>query len=82
MNAQTDESQLVFAAKRGRLFLSANIRDFAKLHRDWLEQGKTHSGIVLVPQQRYSPGEIVQRLLRAASAGPLTACGLFYLSNF
>jgi hypothetical protein len=37
---------------------------------------------MLVPQQRYSTGEIVRRLLRAAASGIETISGLYYLSNF
>ena len=82
MNAQSDDTQLGLAASKGRLLLTANARDFAQLHRDWLCQGKTHSGIMLVPQQRYSTGEIVRRLLRAQASGIETISGLYYLSNF
>jgi hypothetical protein len=82
MNAQSDDAQLGLAASKGRLLLTANARDFAQLHRDWLCQGRTHSGIMLVPQQRYSTGEIVRRLLRAAASGIETISGLYYLSNF
>jgi hypothetical protein len=82
MNAQTDDAQLGFAASKCRLLLTANVRDFAQLHRDWLCQGRTHSGIMLVPQQRYSTGEIVRRLLRAAASGIETITELYYLSNF
>jgi len=82
MNAQTDDAQLGLAASEGRLLLTANVRDFAQIHWDWLCQGRTHSGIMLVPQQRYSTGEIVRRLLRAAASGVETISGLYYLSNF
>ena len=40
MNAQSDDAQLSFAASQGRLLLTANARDFARLHRDWLCQGR------------------------------------------
>ena len=82
MNGQSDDSQLGFAASHGRLFLTAHARDFARLHRDWLQQGRTHSGIILVPRQRYSTGEIVRRLLRAAASGVEEISGLYYLSSF
>ena len=82
MNAQTDDAQLSFAASQGRLLLTANARDFARLHRDWLCQGRPHSGIMLIPQQRYSTGEIVRRLLRAGASGDEKISGLYYLSNF
>jgi len=82
MNAQSDHAQLGFAASKGRLLVMANVRDFAQLHRDWLCHGRTHSGIMLVPQQRYSTGELVRRLLRATPSGIETISGLYYLSNF
>ena len=82
MSAQTDDAQLGFAASQGRLLLTANVRDFARLHWDWLRQGKAHSGIMLIPQQRYSTGEIVRRLLRSVASGIETISGLYYLSNF
>src|ERR1022692_1941995 len=77
MNGQSDDSQLGFAASHGRLLLTANARDFAQLHRDWLNQGRRHSGIMLVPQQRYSAGEIVRRLLRAVAFGIEEISGLY-----
>ena len=82
MNGQNDESQLSIASSQHRLLITANVRDFAQLHRDWLRLGRPHSGIMLVPQQRYSTGEIVRRLLRAAASGLKDISGLYYLSNF
>jgi hypothetical protein len=82
MNGQSDASQLRFAASQGRMVLTANVRDFVQFHKDWLGQGRPHSGIVLVPQQRYSTGEIVRRLLRAAASRVQENSGLYYLSNF
>jgi Domain of unknown function (DUF5615) len=82
MNGQSDDSHLAFAASQGRLLVTANARNFAQLHRDWLRQGSTDAGIILVPQQRYSTGEIVRRLLRFASSGANMTSRLYYLSNF
>ena len=82
MNGRSDDAQLEFAADRRRLLLTANTRDFAQLHRDWLEQGRAHAGIILIPQQRYSTGEIVRRLLRVEASRIDGASGLYYLSNF
>lgn len=48
MNGQVDDCQLRFAASHGRMLLTANVRDFAQLHRDWLRQGRGHSGTVRV----------------------------------
>ncbi|MGA3028983.1 MAG: DUF5615 family PIN-like protein [Bryobacteraceae bacterium] len=82
MNGQCDDSQLAFAASQGRLLLTANARDFAQLHQEWMCQGRTHAGVVFVPQQRYSTGEIVRRLLRVAASGAGGTSDLYYLSNF
>ena len=69
MNARDDESQLTLASMQGRVAVSANARDFASLHREWLERGRSHFGILIIPQQRYSTGEIVRRILRLNSSG-------------
>ena len=82
MNSRSDDAQLAYAASKRRLLLTANVRDFSQLHWDWLCRGRMHSGIMLVPQQRYSTGEIVRRLLRATASGIEMISGLYYLSNF
>ena len=82
MSARDDESHLILATASERILVSANVRDFASLHQNWLQQGRQHAGILLIPQQRYSTGEIVRRFLSlvAARLDPIT--GLFYLSSF
>ena len=82
MNARDDESQLYSATAQSRVLVSANAGDFAWLHREWLEQGRLHCGILIIPQQRYSTGELVRRILRVASFGLDLASGIYYLSNF
>jgi hypothetical protein len=66
MTARTDLEQLEHAAAAGRVLYSYNVGDFAHLHRLWLDAGKSHAGLVLVPQQRYSIGEQMRRVLRLA----------------
>ena len=82
MNARDDESHLILAAQEGRVLVSANARDFAMLHRKWVEKGRSHCGVLIIPQQRYSSGEIVRRILRLASSRFDMTSGLYYLSNF
>lgn len=82
MNARDDEAHLILAAAQGRVLVTANVRDFVLLHREWLVQGRPHSGVLLIPQQQYSTGEIVRRILRVASSRFDLTNGLFYLSNF
>jgi hypothetical protein len=38
------------------------VADFAWLHREFLQCGDTHAGIILIPRQRYSVGEKICEL--------------------
>ncbi len=67
----TDAEQLAFAIDVRRTLYTFNAGDFARLHREHLEQGDSHFGIVVIPVQRYSIGEKIRRL--AAFASRLTA---------
>ncbi len=82
MNAKDDESHLIRATASDRVLVSANIRDFAALHSLWLDQDRIHSGILIIPQQRFSTGEIVRRILRLSLSKFDMANGLYFLSNF
>jgi hypothetical protein len=46
----SDEDQLLFATREGRLLVSHNQRDFRRLHERFLQQGREHHGILLIPQ--------------------------------
>jgi hypothetical protein len=82
MNACDDEAQLIFASTNSRVLVSSNARDFAALHQEWQIRGQAHSGILLIPQQRFSTGEIVRRILRLVSSRIDITNGIYYLSNF
>jgi uncharacterized protein with PIN domain len=43
----SDEHQLAFATDEGRVFLTHNRRDFRRLHRRWIEDGRLHCGIII-----------------------------------
>ena len=58
----TDQDQLAFAIQQGRSIYTFNVGDFALLHREHLQQGVDHSGIIVVPDQRCSVGEKIRRL--------------------
>ena len=60
---RTDEEQLAWAAEHNRVIFSFNARDFYRLHTLLLEQGSSHMGIVLAPQQRYGVGELIYGVL-------------------
>jgi predicted nuclease of predicted toxin-antitoxin system len=59
-----DAEHLDYATIQGRVLYTCNVADFYRLHRDYLTQGKSHAGIILAPQQRYSVGEQMRRLLK------------------
>jgi uncharacterized protein with PIN domain len=64
----SDEEQLRFASSQGRVLFSFNAGDFCRIHAAFLAQGQPHAGIVVAPQQRYSSGQRLRRLLRLIGA--------------
>ena len=64
MIRRQDEDHLRLATVQGRALYSFNIGDFHEIHTSWAASGKSHCGIVLTQQQRYSAGEQIRRLLR------------------
>jgi hypothetical protein len=64
----SDERQLEVAAAQGRALYSFNIKDYMPIHSRFLEQGKSHAGIVLAAQSRYSIGEQLRRILSLIAA--------------
>ena len=60
---KTDQEQLTWATENQRVIFSFNARDFYQLHTILLEQGLSHAGIVLAPQQRYGIGELLRGVL-------------------
>jgi uncharacterized protein with PIN domain len=68
MIERSDEEHLEYATKEGRVLYSFNVRDYFRLHTEYLSQGKSHAGIILARQQRYSIGDQMRRLLRLIAA--------------
>lgn len=64
----SDAEQLAFATRQNRVLFSYNIGDFAALHANILSRGERHGGILLAPQQRYSVGEQLRRVIRLQEA--------------
>lgn len=60
---KSDEEQLEFAASIGRVIYTCNIGDFARLHTEFIIEGKDHSGILLAKQRGFSVGEQVRRMI-------------------
>jgi len=59
-----DEEQLIWATEQGRVIYSFNRRDFNRLHSIFLAEGRSHAGIILAQQQRYSVGSQLRGILR------------------
>ncbi|MBC7930196.1 MAG: DUF5615 family PIN-like protein [Rubrivivax sp.] len=64
MRPRADADHLAYATAQNRALYSFNIRDYNILHAASLAEGKSHTGIILAPQQRYGVGEQMRRLLR------------------
>jgi len=64
----TDSEQLASAVEQGRTIYAFNVGDLARLHGEYLEQGVDHTGIIVIPDQRYANGEKVRRLARFISS--------------
>jgi hypothetical protein len=59
-----DIEQLEYAKSKGRTIYTFNISDFYNLHTQFIEQGQSHAGIILVHQQQFTIGEQIRRILR------------------
>jgi hypothetical protein len=68
MIERSDADHLEFATRDQRVLCTCNIADFWTLHGEYLAAGRSHAGIILMPQQRYGVAEQLRRLLRLASA--------------
>lgn len=58
---RSDPEQLAYAAADSRALFTFNTADFLRLHREWIEQGRAHAGIIVATQAPV--GEITRRLL-------------------
>lgn len=61
-DSASDVEQLEFATSNGRALYSLNVADFCRLHKEWLTSSNDHAGVIVIPRQRYSVGEKIQRL--------------------
>lgn len=49
---RTDRVILEAATRDGRAVITNNIKDFRPLAAEWLVQGRTHGGLILLPSSR------------------------------
>lgn len=57
-----DRAQLEYATSAGRVILTYNRMDFRRLHAAFVQAGRPHGGIIILPQTRMIP----RRQVRAA----------------
>lgn len=85
LDTASDEDQLAFATRENRAILTFNIRDFAPLHKLWLEGGRSHAGIIVSRQlggRQYGLLlERMRRLLNHFTADELTG-NIVHLEQF
>jgi len=62
---ESDESQLAWAAQEGRVILTFNVEDFARLHVEWLTHSD-HAGIIVSSQRPV--GDLLRRVLALATS--------------
>ena len=60
----SDEEQLIIAHTQGRVIYTYNTGDFCRLHSIYMNDGKTHSGIIIASQQQNSMGEKLRGLMK------------------
>jgi hypothetical protein len=65
-----DTEQLAVAVSVSRAIYTFNIRDYARLHREYLQAGRNHFGIIVIPEQRYSIGEKIRRIAELVARTP------------
>ncbi len=62
-----DRVHLDWRAENEFVLVSHNVGDFNRLHKAFLNEGKMHSGIILMRRQTLSIGERLRRLARISS---------------
>lgn len=63
LRGKDDKVQLEWAAVNGRALYTFNVSDFCRLHRQYMDRGTKHAGIIVVPRQRYDVKQQIRLLL-------------------
>ena len=58
----TDQFQLKYAADRGCILVTHNRRDFRQLHAEWMQEGRSHYGILVMSHDE--PEYLAERIGR------------------
>src|SRR5262252_9310953 len=56
--------------RRNAFLYSFNVRDYCRLHGEFLAKDQSHAGIIIAKQQHYSVGEQMRRLLKLIATKP------------
>jgi predicted nuclease of predicted toxin-antitoxin system len=67
----SDSEQLAWATANGRVLVTHNVADFARLATQWTPAFRHHAGLLLVRQAPL--GALLREVLRVISAAPLAA---------
>ena len=59
-----DPDHLEHAAASDLVVVTGDQKDFTRLNAQWLYAGRTHSGIVIIQQQRFDVRQQIRRLTR------------------
>jgi hypothetical protein len=80
----SDEDQLAYAAGARRAIYSRNVADFRVFHGRWFEEGRMHSGIILLTEHRASVRRRLDAFvaLAASRAGDSLTNDLVFLLNY
>ncbi|MHB8574763.1 MAG: DUF5615 family PIN-like protein [Dehalococcoidia bacterium] len=63
-----DEYHLAAATAEQRAIYSRDVKDFSRLHAEFMRAGRHHTGIILVAHLHYGIGEELRRLLALCAA--------------
>jgi len=84
MRGRPDAEQLAFAISQGRVIVTRNIVDFARLHAEYVSTSREHSGMVFIQGQHLLAGSYArafQRLTVERTPEELTNTTV-YLNNW
>jgi hypothetical protein len=57
---RSDQEQIEYATREGRVLVTFNVGDFARLHHEWLAADKEHAGLAVSAQRPI--GQVLRRL--------------------
>jgi hypothetical protein len=69
---ESDPAQLLWNFQQGRVLLTFNVEDFARLHHDWMTQSLHHAGLIVSRQRPV--GDTLRRCIRLAQTLTAEEC--------